>query len=352
MTNQQLIDELENKKVLTFVQWKQLIGSFTNEDRIYAAQTARKIAKQTFGNRIYYRGIIEFTNICKNDCLYCGIRKSNANASRYRLTKDEILLSCDLGYKLGFRTFVLQGGEDLYYSDERMEELVGAIKHRYPDCAITLSIGERSFESYKKLYDAGASRFLLRHETADELHYAKLHPPALSWRHRMQCLYDLKAIGYQTGCGCMVGSPYQTVECLVKDMQFISEFKPEMIGIGPFIPHKDTPFCNFETGSTETTLFLLSLCRIALPNVLLPATTALGTVQNDGRQLGILAGANVIMPNLSPIKVRKKYMLYNNKIGVSDDTEQTVRYLDKQMKEIGYELIIDKGDYNEEDSRR
>lgn len=352
MTNQQLIDELENKKVLTFVQWRQLIGSFTNEDRIYAAQIARKIAKQTFGNRIYYRGIIEFTNICKNDCLYCGIRKSNANASRYRLTKDEILLSCDLGYKLGFRTFVLQGGEDLYYSDERMEELVGAIKHRYPDCAITLSIGERSFESYKKLYDAGASRFLLRHETADELHYGKLHPSALSWRHRMQCLYDLKAIGYQTGCGCMVGSPYQTVECLVKDMQFMSEFKPEMIGIGPFIPHKDTPFCNFETGSTETTLFLLSLCRITLPNVLLPATTALGTVQNDGRQLGILAGANVIMPNLSPVKVRKKYMLYNNKIGVSDDTEQTVRYLDKQMKEIGYELIIDKGDYNEEDSGR
>lgn len=349
MTNQQLIDELAIKKVLLFDQWKQLIGTFSNEDRVYAAEIARKIAQERFKKKIYYRGIIEFTNICKNDCLYCGIRKSNAKVSRYRLTTDDILTSCDLGYKLGFRTFVLQGGEDLYFNDDRMVELVRTIKQRYPQCAITLSIGERSYESYKKLFDAGATRFLLRHETADELHYGKLHPPALSWRHRIQCLYDLKAIGYQTGCGCMVGSPYQTVECLAKDMQFMCELRPEMIGIGPFIPHKDTPFRDFETGSTRTTIFLLSLCRIAMPNVLLPATTALGTVQGDGRQLGVLAGANVIMPNLSPYEVRKKYMLYDNKIGVKDHTEENVRYLDQQMKEIGYELIVDKGDYHEEE---
>lgn len=346
MTNRKLIDELNKNKLLTFAEWKLLIETFSKEDRTYAAEIARKIAKQRFGNKIYFRGIIEFTNICKNDCLYCGIRRSNKRVTRYRLTKDDILTSCNAGYQLGFRTFVLQGGEDEYFNDDLMADIVSAIHHSYPDCAITLSIGEKTRKSYQKLFDAGASRYLLRHETADETHYGKLHPSELSLRHRLQCLHDLKEIGYQTGCGCMVGSPYQTAECLAKDMLFMSEFKPHMIGIGPFIPHKDTPFKDFKAGSTERTLFLLSLCRITLPDVLLPATTALGTVRGDGRQLGILAGANVIMPNLSPLAVRNKYMLYDNKIGTEDDAEKSIQKLKTQIEEIGYKMVVGRGDFS------
>jgi biotin synthase len=350
MTNRELIDELNKNKSLTFADWKVLMETFSDEDRTYAAEIARDIALQRFENKIYFRGIIEFTNICKNDCLYCGIRRSNNCLSRYRLTKDDILTSCEVGYKLGFRTFVLQGGEDGYFNDDRMSDIVSEIHSCYPDCAITLSIGERTRESYQKLFDSGAERYLLRHETADEMHYRKLHPPELSWQHRKQCLYDLKEIGYQTGCGCMVGSPYQTAECLAKDMMFMSEFKPHMIGMGPFIPHRDTPFRDFQTGSTETTLFLISLCRIMLPNVLLPATTALGTVRGDGRQLGVKAGANVIMPNLSPLEVRKKYMLYDNKVGTNDESEESIQKLKKQMKQIGYEIVVDRGDFHEEEA--
>ena len=348
MTNKNLIDKLNENKLLAFDEWKTLIGTYTDEDRAYAADIARRIVLNKFGNKIYFRGIVEFTNICKNDCLYCGIRRSNKCVSRYRLTKDDILACCSTGYELGYRTFVLQGGEDLYFNDDRMVDIISAIHNQFPDCAVTLSIGERSNESYQRLYDAGASRYLLRHETADETHYGKLHPSDLSWKHRIQCLYDLKEIGYQTGCGMMVGSPYQTDECLAKDMLFMSEFKPHMIGIGPFIPHKDTPFKEFPAGSTETTLFLLSLCRIALPDVLLPSTTALGTVQGNGRQLGVLAGANVVMPNLSPMEVRKKYLLYDNKVGTNDDAKDGIQKLKNQMEEIGYEMVIGKGDFCKE----
>lgn len=349
MTNRELIDKLNLNKVLEFEEWKILIGTFSEGDRAYASEIARSIALEKFNKRIYFRGIIEFTNICKNDCLYCGIRKSNKNVSRYRLTKEDILTSCSIGHKLGFRTFVLQGGEDGYFNDDRMADIISDIRKYYPDCAVTLSIGERTHESYKKLFDAGASRYLLRHETADEIHYGKMHPSELSWRNRIKCLYDLKRTGFQTGCGCMVGSPYQTAECLAEDMLFMSTFKPHMIGIGPFIPHKDTPFKDFNTGSTETTLFLLSLCRIALPDVLLPATTALGTVQGNGRQLGILAGANVVMPNLSPMEARKKYMLYDNKIGTGDDAEEGTFKLKTQIEEIGYEMVVSKGDFSGRD---
>ena len=254
---------------------------------------------------------------------------------------------CDEGYKYGYRTFVLQGGEDNYYSDEKIVDIISTIHKKYPDCAVTLSIGEKSRKSYEKFFKAGASRFLLRHETANEKHYEKLHPKELSWKHRMNCLNDLKDIGYQTGCGLMIGSPNQTITNIAEDMIYMGKFNPQMIGIGPFIPHKDTPFKDYPSGSVEMTLFLLSLCRIMLPNVLLPATTALGTVRDDGRKLGVLAGANVIMPNLSPVNVRKKYMLYNNKSVTTDDAGENLKLIQKNMQEIGYEIVVDKGDYKE-----
>ncbi|MBQ1502140.1 MAG: [Firmicutes bacterium] len=346
MENQRLLDKLNAGKYLLTEEWAQLIGTYTEEDREYAAALAREIALAQFGNGIYYRGIIEFSNYCRNDCFYCGIRRGNDRASRYRLTKEDILSCCEQGYPLGFRTFVLQSGEDAYYTDERLVDIISTIARTYPDCAITLSVGERSRDSYQQLFDAGADRYLLRHETADEEHYGKLHPPELSWKNRIRCLYDLKEIGYQTGCGFMVGSPGQTVDCLVKDMQFIKDFEPQMIGIGPFIPHKETPFGDIPAGSSELTLFLLSLCRIMQPAVLLPATTALGSLRGDGRQLGVLAGANVLMPNLSPAAVREKYMLYNNKAITGYDAAESLELLRAHMREIGYELRIDRGDYD------
>ena len=311
-------------------------------------ELARKIQKEQFGNRIYTRGLIEFTNFCKNDCYYCGIRRSNRQAKRYRLTMEQILECCKSGYELGFRTFVLQGGEDGYFTDERMEEIVRTVRTSYPECAITLSLGERSRESYQRLYEAGANRYLLRHETAKASHYQKLHPPELSLSNRKRCLYDLKEIGYQTGTGFMVGSPGQTAECLAEDMLLIRELNPQMVGIGPFIPHHGTPFSGEPGGTVELTLFLLGLLRVMLPKVLLPATTALGTIDPQGREKGILAGANVVMPNLSPQSVRKKYELYDNKICTGDEAAECRQCLAKRMEAIGYELVIDRGDYKEE----
>jgi biotin synthase len=345
MDNRQLIDTLNRKKVLAAAEWLQLIKTFTPEDREYAGDLARQISIDIFGKKIFFRGIIEFTNICRNDCIYCGIRKSNGNVSRYRLTAEDILECCREGYQLGYRTFVLQGGEDGWFTDERLVHIIHQIRQTYPECAITLSIGERERDSYERLFDAGAERYLLRHETADEEHYGKLHPSSLSWQHRMNCLRDLRDIGYQTGCGMMIGSPYQEAQHIVKDMLFIHDFKPHMIGIGPFIPHEDTPFRNFPAGSTELTLFILSLCRIMQPHVLLPSTTALGSLQGDGRQLGVLAGCNVIMPNLSPLSVRKKYMLYSHKAGMEDDARSGLNKLMAQMRDIGYEIVVGRGDY-------
>ncbi|MDY4574488.1 MAG: [FeFe] hydrogenase H-cluster radical SAM maturase HydE [Intestinibacter sp.] len=345
MNNVEIIDKLNENKCLSFSEWEQLLETFTEEDAKYAADIAREIAVSKFGKKIFFRGIVEFTNYCKNDCYYCGIRCSNKNAVRYRLSKEDILSCCEEGYKYGYRTFVLQGGEDRHYTDDMIVDIVSEIHQRFPDCAITLSIGEKERESYQRFFDAGARRYLLRHETANEEHYRKLHPEKLSLKHRMNCLKDLKEIGYQTGCGCMVGSPYQTISDLCEDMIYMSEFKPQMIGIGPFIPHKDTPFRDFESGSVEMTLFLLSLCRIMLPDVLLPATTALGTAKSDGRKLGVLCGANVIMPNLSPIAVRKNYLLYDNKAISGEDAGENLRVLQDHMSEIGYEIVVDRGDY-------
>ena len=348
MENRKLIEKLEHSNRLEGQEWEQLFATYTEKDLEFASAIAREIAVRRFGKKIYFRGIIEFTNICGSDCLHCGIRRSNHKVSRYRLEPDDILKCCREGYENGFRTFVLQGGEDPFYNDEQMCGIISGIKHLYPDCAITLSIGERSRESYQALYDAGADRYLLRHETAEEEHYAKLHPENQSFENRMRCLKELKEIGYQTGCGMMVGTPHQTPKGLASDMLFLSEFRPEMVGIGPFLPHKDTPFREEPHGSVRTTLFALALSRILLPQALLPSTTALGTVEADGRQRGVLSGCNVIMPNLSPLKVREKYMLYDNKIGTDLTAAQSIASLRKQMEEIGYEVVIGRGDFGEE----
>ncbi len=341
----QLIDKLYKTNNLSPEEYKELIDSRNPEISEYLFEKARAVRIENYGHDVYIRGLIEFTNYCKNDCYYCGIRKSNREAERYRLTKEQILECCSIGYDLGFRTFVLQGGEDGYFTDERIIDIIRSIKSNYPDCAVTLSIGERSYESYKAFFDAGADRYLLRHETANAEHYGKLHPQALSLDNRKQCLYNLKEIGYQVGCGFMVGSPFQTTECLVEDLMFIKQLNPHMVGIGPFIPHHQTPFADKKAGTLELTLFLLGIIRLMLPDVLLPATTALGTIHPKGRELGILAGANVVMPNLSPKSVRKKYMLYDNKICTGDEAAECLNCMKKRMESIGYHVVVSRGDH-------
>lgn len=340
-----LIDKLEKNRTLTKEEFVTLIKNISPENSEYLFDKARKTARKFFGSSIYMRGLIEFTNYCKNDCFYCGIRASNRNAQRYRLTNDEILSCCEQGYNLGFRTYVLQGGEDPYFTDDRITDIVSSIHKQYPECAITLSIGEKPRDSYQRFFDAGANRFLLRHETADYDHYAKLHPENLSAQNRQRCLRDLKEIGYQTGTGFMVGSPYQTPENLADDLLFIRDLSPEMVGIGPFIPHCDTPFKDEKQGGTDMCLYLIGILRLMLPNGLLPATTALGTADPKGREKGILAGANVVMPNLSPVVYRKKYSLYDNKICTGEEAAECNLCLRRRMQSIGYEIVTDRGDF-------
>ena len=348
MNCEALIRTLDRERRLSGDQWERLFTEYTPKDADFAIELARQRTLERFGRKIWFRGIVEFSNICKCDCHYCGIRCSNHQVSRYRLSPEDILECCAEGYGAGFRTFVLQGGEDGWFTDERMCAIVREIKNKWPDCAVTLSLGERSRESYQAMFDAGADRYLLRHETADEDHYALLHPTKQTLANRLRCLRDLKDIGYQTGCGIMVGSPGQTPATLAKDMVFMQEFRPQMVGVGPFLPHRDTPFRGEKPGSVELTLFVLALCRLVLPGVLLPATTALGTAEADGRVRGVLAGCNVIMPNLSPASVRKKYMLYDNKAGSDLTAEEGIALLRQQMEAIGYEVVIGRGDYQEE----
>lgn len=340
-----LVDKLYETQNLAPAEFKELIDNRNRELAEYLFAKARAVRIANYGHDVYIRGLIEFTNYCKNDCYYCGIRRSNLNAERYRLTKEQILECCAVGYDLGFRTFVLQGGEDGYFTDDKLVDIIRHIKARYPDCAVTLSIGERNYDSYKALFEAGADRYLLRHETAHAEHYGKLHPPGLSLARRKQCLCDLKQIGYQVGCGFMVGSPYQTTDCLVEDLLFIKEFRPHMVGIGPFIPHHQTPFAGEPAGSLELTLLLLGIIRLMLPDVLLPATTALGTIHPRGRELGILAGANVVMPNLSPKSVRQKYMLYDGKICTGDEAAECMFCMKNRMESIGYRVTVSRGDH-------
>lgn len=343
----ELIDKLYETQELERSELLLILNNFNADMSEYLFDKARFVSKKHFGNSIYTRGLIEFTNFCKNNCYYCGISRSNPNADRYRLSMEEILSCCETGYELGFRTFVLQGGEDGYYSEDKVVEIIKGIKSAYPDCAITLSIGERSYEAYKRFFEAGADRYLLRHETATDEHYNKLHPAELSLSERKQCLYNLKEIGFQVGTGFMVGSPFQTMENIAEDLLFLKEFKPHMIGIGPFIPHKDTRFLNEKQGSLDLTLLLIGILRLMNPKALIPATTALGTIDKNGREMGILAGANVVMPNLSPVSVRKKYSLYDNKICTGEEAAECRFCLQNRVQKIGYELVVDRGDYKE-----
>ena len=339
----ELIDKLERESVLSFDEYLTLIKN-REECAEYLKERAATVRKRYYSDKVYIRGLIEISSYCKNNCFYCGIRRDNKCAERYRLNKEDILSCAESGYALGFRTFVLQGGEDLYYTDELLCSIIKEIKERYPDCAVTLSLGERSTDSYKALKAAGADRYLLRHETANKAHYGRLHPDSMSFDNRMRCISDLKVLGFQTGIGFMVGSPFQTDEDLANEMLFLKEVQPEMVGIGPFIPHRDTPFANCPAGSAELTVFLLSLIRLTLPCVLLPATTALATIDPLGREKGIEAGANVLMPNLSPAAVRGKYLLYDNKVCTNEEAAQCIECMKSRVSRIGYEIVTERGD--------
>lgn len=340
-----IIDELCCKRTLSREKWVALLSNHDEECRQYAYQKAREIAHQQFENKIYIRGLIEFSNYCKQNCLYCGLRRDNENLTRYRLHQEDIVACCKEAYDLGFRTFVMQSGEDDSYRDEEMIDIISSIKQQFPDCAITLSMGEKTKETYQKYCDAGADRYLLRHETSDASHYQKLHPKGMNIEERKRCVYDLKEIGFQVGSGMMIGSPYQTIENLVDDFCFLQQLQPHMIGIGPYLPHIDTPFKNEQAGDLELTLFVLALLRMQYPNVLLPSTTALASLVENGRELGILAGANVVMPNISPKALRKHYSLYNNKASMGSEAKEGLEELKKRLELIGYEIVIDKGDY-------
>lgn len=340
-----IVEKLNSNQDLADDELIFLIENNSEESNNLLQKYAQKMSQKYYGKNIYLRGLIEFTNFCKNDCYYCGIRRSNKNAERYRLSKGEILSCCKVGYDLGFRTFVLQGGEDGYFSDDMICSIVYEIHSKYPDCAITLSMGEKSRESYKRFFDSGADRYLLRQETSSKSHYEFLHPKDMSFLNRQRCLYDLKEIGYQVGCGFMVGSPNQRAEDLVKDLRFMQELKPQMIGIGPFVPHNDTPFANYKRGDLELTLKMIGIIRLMFKNVLLPATTSLGTIHPKGREMGILYGANVVMPNLSPLSVRKKYMLYDGKICTGEESAQCRICLEKRLESIGYKVLMSRGDH-------
>lgn len=329
-----------NQKELT-----ELIDFYSNHDctELFAAANAER--QNYYGKKVYFRGLVEFSSYCKNDCYYCGIRRGNTKASRYRLTPQEIVECCEKGHALGFRTFVLQSGEDLFYTDDIMCGIIRTIKDLFPDCAVTLSLGEKSRQTYQKYYNAGADRYLLRHETALDEHYGKLHPAEMSLENRKRCLFDLKEIGFQVGAGFMVGSPYQTTENLAADLVFLRELAPHMVGIGPFVPHHETIFADKEAGSVNLTLVMLALLRLMLPKALIPATTALGTVDPLGREKGLKAGANVVMPNLSPVTHRRDYLLYDNKICTGEEAAECLACLSRRIASAGFEPDFSRGDY-------
>ncbi len=342
-----IVDQIRDTKDITPDELNLILNTEDKELIESLRAAAREVANSVYGNKVFTRGLIELSSFCRNDCLYCGLRRSNGEAVRYRLSEEQIYKCCENGYRLGFRTFVMQGGEDGWFTDERLLPIIANIRKRYPDCAITLSLGERSRDSYQALYDAGANRYLLRHETADPDHYSRLHPAEMSWQHRIDCLYQLKEIGYQVGCGFMVGSPYQTVETLYKDLQFIRSLQPHMVGIGPFISTHNTPLEPFPNGKVSTTLRLLAIIRLLHPHVLLPATTALGTLHPQGREQGILHGANVVMPNLSPLDHRKDYAIYDNKICTGEEAAECQACIEHRLRRIGFETVVARGDFKE-----
>lgn len=332
-----LTEKLKSERNLSDAELKQLLERYEYDDILFRAADRKR--REIYGDEVYIRGLIEFTNYCRNNCYYCGIRRDNRKLQRYRLSKEEILACCEEGYRLGFRTFVLQGGEDPYYTDTLICDIVSEIRKHFEDCAVTLSLGEKSKESFKAFFDAGAARYLLRHETADDAHYRKLHPDDMSLQNRKQCLYNLKDIGYQVGSGFMVGSPYQTIDNLIEDIRFLQNLQPDMIGIGPYITHEDTPFSSFGNGSLALTLRLIAVLRLMFPYALIPATTALGSIHPQGRELGLKAGANVVMPNLSPIGVRKLYKLYENKICTGEVAAQCRGCLERRVSSAGYHIV-------------
>lgn len=345
MNEIELLEKLNALHCLSEKEYEFLISKQNDFISLLASKYADVARRKYYGNKVFIRGLIEIGNICRNDCYYCGIRKSNKNCNRYVLSREEILSSCKEGYDIGFRTFVLQGGEGVIPVDE-VCGIVERIKNEFHDCAVTLSLGEYSFNEYEKMFLCGADRYLLRHETADREHYKKLHPENMSFENRMECLFNLKKIGFQVGCGFMVGSPWQSEKTLAKDLKFIEEFQPDMCGIGPFIPQKDTPLGKYNAGSVERTLFLLSLIRLIKPNILLPATTALGSLKNNGRQRGIISGANVIMPNLTPAEKRKDYILYDNKLSEGEESAQNTDLIKNRIEKIGYRIVVARGDIN------
>lgn len=340
----ELIAELEQKCNLTDEELAALINATAPETNLLLANAADRVRRRHYGDMVFIRGLIEFTNYCKNNCLYCGIRAGNGCANRYRLSEEDILSCCSEGYKLGFRTFVLQGGEDPYFSDDKICRLVSSIRSKHPDCAITLSIGEKSKSSYQAYFEAGANRYLLRHETATKAHYYQLHPQSMSFENRIRCLFDLKEIGYQVGSGFMVAPPYQTTQHLINDLRFLQKLEPDMIGIGPYITHKETPFKDKQCGSLELSLRMLSILRLMFPYALLPSTTALGSIHPHGRELGLKAGGNVVMPNLSPNSVRQYYAIYNNKLHSGLEAAQSLTALKEEIKKNGYQIVVDRGD--------
>lgn len=344
--SEKTIAELEKNRDLGNAELAELLEATEFDDILFSS--ADKVRRQVYSDEVYIRGLIEFTNYCKNNCYYCGIRRDNKKAVRYRLDKEEILSCCTEGYSLGFRTFVMQGGEDSYFCDELICDIVSEIREKFSDCAITLSLGEKSKKSYLSYYKAGANRYLLRHETANEAHYHKLHPASMSLKNRKECLYNLKEIGYQVGSGFMVGSPYQTTETLIEDIRFLQELEPDMIGIGPYLTHKQTPFAEYENGSMALTLRLISILRLMFPYALIPSTTALGTIHPQGRELGLKAGANVVMPNLSPVRVRKLYELYENKICTGDEAAQCRSCLEQRVTAAGYKIVTAIGNVKRE----
>lgn len=341
MAEKDILCKLKSQIELSDGELVELLNTDVFDEELFCI--ADKKRREIYGDKVYARGLIEFTNICKNDCYYCGIRCSNKKVTRYRMKPEDIICACEKGFEYGLRTFVLQGGEDPYYTDEIMCGIVSDIRRRFPQCAITLSIGERNKDSYKALFEAGANRYLLRHETASDLHYRKLHPESMKLSERKQCLYDLKEIGYQVGSGFMVGSPFQNIENIVEDINFLKELDPDMIGIGPFISQSDTPFKEYENGSLSLTLRIIAILRILFPHALIPATTALGTIHSRGRELGLKAGANVVMPNITPEEAKKNYLLYDSKICLNEELSQCIPCLERRVNSIGYRMVSDIG---------
>ncbi|MBC7766298.1 MAG: [FeFe] hydrogenase H-cluster radical SAM maturase HydE, partial [Hyphomonadaceae bacterium] len=321
-----------------------LLDNMDEQTQKYLIEKAHAVRTEVYEDRVFMRGLIEFTNYCKQNCTYCGIRADNLKANRYRLTLNEMLNACETGYRLGYRTFVLQGGEDDAFTDEKMVQIIQSIKQLFPDCAITLSIGEKPRASYQRYYDAGADRYLLRHETASKTLYEKLHPN-MRFENRIRCLYDLKEIGYQVGAGFMVGLPEQTNADFIEDFLFLQALQPQMVGIGPFIPHQDTALANAKGGTVDDTVTMIAIVRLILPNALLPATTALGSIDPLGREKGLKAGANVVMPNLSPTEVRAKYALYDGKICTGDEAAECRNCIERRINQAGFSVDLSRGDH-------